>query len=224
MNLVAVMGSPHGMAGNTGQMLKALIEGAKDAGAEVSFFCLSDMEVEPCRGCGACHKSGDCVIQDDFEELKRVMLNADGIVLASPNYIFNVSAQMKAMMDRCSCPIHCQALEGCYGAAVVTSGGGGEEEVADYMQRFLRAVGCWTVGGVGATGPELADDTSRADALQRAAGLGRTLVEAIAQKKTYPDQAEERAAFADRIRALVAVYKDEWPYEYAWWQNERGGS
>jgi multimeric flavodoxin WrbA len=220
MKLMAVMGSPHGMAGNTGPMLKALIDAAKDAGAEVDLFCLSEMDVRPCRGCGACHKTGECVIKDDFARIKEALLGSDGIVLASPNYIFSVSAQLKAMMDRCSCPIHCQALDGRYGAAVVTSGGGGEDEVADYAQRFLRVLGCWTVGSAGAAAWQLAEKAGRRQALQRAAALGRALVEAVEQKKTYPEQAEERAAFQERIRALVMAQGDEWPYEFAWWQKE----
>lgn len=223
MNLVAVMGSPHGMAGNTGQLLEALMAAAKDAGAEVTLFCLGDMNVKPCRGCGACHKTGECVIKDDFARVKKALLEADGIVLASPNYIFSVSAQLKAMMDRCSCPIHCQALDGCYGAAVVTSGGGGGEEITDYAQRFLRSMGCWTVGGASATAPELANEEARKKALKRAADLGRSLVKAIAQKKTYPEQAEERTAFQERIHQLVMVHGEEWPYEYNWWQAERDG-
>ena len=221
MNLVAIMGSPHGMAGNTGQLLEALIGATKDAGAQVTLFCLGDMSVKPCRGCGACHKTGECVIKDDFAQIKKALMEADGIVLASPNYIFSVSAQLKAMMDRCSCPIHCQALDGRYGAAVVSSGGGGGEEITDYAQRFLRSMGCWTVGGTSATAPELAIRDSRAKALKRAADLGRTLVKAIAQKKTYPEQAEERTAFQERFRELVAMHKDDWPYEFAWWQTKR---
>jgi len=223
MKLLAVMGSPHGMAGNTGQLLEALVEAAKGAGAQVDLFCLSDMDIKPCRGCGACHKTGECVIQDDFAQVKKALLEADGIVLASPNYIFSVSAQMKAMMDRCSCPIHCQALDGRYGAAVVTSGGGGEDEVADYAQRFLRAMGCWTVGGAGATAWQLADEGGKKEALQRAAELGRSLVQAISRKRTFPEQAEERTAFQERIRELIVIHKEEWPYEFAWWQNVGSG-
>ena len=223
MKLVAVMGSPHGMAGNTGQLLEACVSAARDAGADVSVFCLGDMEVGPCRGCGACHKTGECVVKDDFASIREALLEADGIVLASPNYIFSVSAQMKAMMDRCSCPIHCQALDGCYGAALVTSGGGGEDEVADYMQRFLRALGCWTVGGAGATAWQLAEESGKQQAMDRAAELGRTLLEAIGKKQTYADQADERTAFQERIRELVAVHRDEWPYEFAWWQKNEPG-
>ena len=174
-------------------------------------------------GCGACHKTGECVIKDDFAKVKKALMEADGILLASPNYIFSVSAQLKAMMDRCSCPIHCQALDGCYGAAVVTSGGGGGDEVADYMQRFLRAMGCWTVGGASATAPELLIRDARAKALKRAADLGRSLVTAISQKKTYPEQTAEREAFQERIHQLVMIHGDDCPTSWTTGGSERDG-
>ncbi len=222
MKLMAVMGSPHGMSGNTGPLLEACLDAAREAGAEVELFCLNEMDVSPCRGCGACHVTGQCVIKDDFGRIRQSLLEADGLVLASPNYIFSVSAQMKAMMDRCSCPIHCQALDGRYGAAVVTSGGGGEDEVADYMQRFMQAMGCWTVGGTGAPAWQLAEESGKQQALDGAAELGRTLVDAIEQKKRYPEQEADRTAFQERIRELVVVHQEEWPYEFAWWQKEGG--
>jgi multimeric flavodoxin WrbA len=223
MKLTAVMGSPHGMKGNTGQLLKALIDAAHAEGADVGLFCLDEMDVQPCNGCGACHVTGECVIKDDFGRIKKSLMDSDGIVLASPNYIFSVTAQLKAMIDRCSCPVHCQALDGRYGAAVVTSGGGGEDEVADYALRFLRALGCWTVGSAGAKAWELVEEEPRKKALERAGALGRSLVEAIRQKATFADQAEEHGALQERFRELVMVHGDEWPYEFAWWQKEKEG-
>jgi multimeric flavodoxin WrbA len=176
------------------------------------------MKVQPCRGCAACHKTGECVIQDDFKQIKDSLLAADGVVLASPNYIFSVTAQMKAMMDRCSCPLHCQAMEGKYGAAVVTSGGGGEE-VEAYLLRFLRALGCRTVGGVTAEARQLEDERTRGPKCGEAAILGARLVEAIRTRAKFPEQDNERAAFSRRMKELVGFRKDEWPYEYNYWKS-----
>ena len=222
MKLVAIMGSPHGMKGNTGQILGGLIEAAENGGAEVTTFCLGDLHVEPCQGCNACHETGTCVIEDDFETIKAAMLDADGIVVASPNYIRNVSAQTKAMMDRCSCPIHCQRMEGKYGAAVVTSGGGESAEVETYILRFLRAMGCWTVGSVGIEAWRLGDEPMRSEALERAAGLGNELVAAISGKRTYSDQTAERRSMYERMKELVKSRKDQWTYEYNYWKSRTG--
>ena len=157
MKLVAILGSPHGMKGNTGKVLDALVAAARGRGAEVTLFSLAELKVGPCRACDTCHKTGACPTRDDFNTIRDALLAADGVVLASPNYIFSVSAQMKCLFDRWCGPLHLQAMEGKYGAAVVTSGGAESPEVENYMLRFLRAMGCWTVGSVGAEGWKLTD-------------------------------------------------------------------
>ena len=218
MKLVAILGSPHGMKGNTGKVLDALIAAAKGRGADVTLFCLGELKVQPCRACDTCHKTGKCPIPDDFNAIKDAMLAADGIVLASPNYIFSVSAQMKCLFDRWCGPLHLQAMEGKYGAAIVTSGGAESPEVENYMLRFLRAMGCWTVGSVGAEGWKVANPATAEPVLKAAAALGNGLVDAIETKASYPNQLPERRAFHERMKALVTMRKADWAFEYDHWR------
>ncbi len=154
MKVVAIIGSPHGMQGNTGTLLEGVLQGVRVAGAEVELFSLSEKDVQPCRGCDVCHISGDCVINDDFDEMRRTFEQAEGLILASPNYIVSVSAQLKALLDRCAPLLHLQSLEGKYGAAVVTSGGPGSADVEQYLLHFLRSLGYATVGSVGGLGAD----------------------------------------------------------------------
>ena len=219
MNIVAIIGSPHGMQGNTGTLLQSLVESAESAGARVNVFSLAAMKVKPCVACDVCHKTGECAVRDDFGKIKDAMLCADGVVLASPNYIMSVSAQMKAMMDRCCGLLHCQALDGKYAAAVVSSGGNGGEIVEDYLLRFLRFMGSWTVGSVNAQVGQLIDGATRAGCLESAARLGKNLVEAIAKKKTFKGQVKEKQAFAGRMKALVSARQEDWPFEYKLWKS-----
>jgi len=218
MKLVAVLGSPKGMQGNTGMVLGALLDGAREAGAEVELFELGRRHVAPCRSCDACHKTGQCSLRDDFDGILRAMVEADAIVLASLNYIFSVSAQMKALLDRCCGPLHIQLLEGKHAAAVVTSGGAGSEEVETYMLRFLRTLGCWTVGSVSAEAARLFADTTRAEVLVEAAGLGAELIAAAAGDRRFPEQQAEHDEFRGRMQQLVTFRREEWPYEYEYWQ------
>jgi multimeric flavodoxin WrbA len=218
MKLVAIMGSPHGMKGNTGRVLAGLLDGAKAAGAEVTTYLLGDLNVAPCRGCDACHRTGKCAIQDDFQEIRQAMVDSDAIVLASPNYIVSVTAQMKALFDRCCGPLHLQLMEGKYAAAVVTSGGGGSQEVEAYMLRFLRTLGCWTVGSVGAEGRQLVDEAACAQAVESAAALGKRLVAATQGKQTFPEQQAERAEFFERMKQLMTARREQWPFEYEYWK------
>jgi multimeric flavodoxin WrbA len=219
VRIVAILGSPHGIKGNTGQLLAEVVRGAQGAGAMTTILSLADHDVGPCLACDACHRTGQCPQRDDFRQFKDAMTGADGIILASPNYIVSVSAQMKALMDRSCGLLHIQGLEGKYAAAVETSGGTGGEDVQQYLLKFLRAAGCWTVGSVGATGWQLAQEATRAKALAAAADLGGRLVEAITKKETFPDQAPERAEFAAMMKQLVLSQKDTWVYEYKYWQS-----
>lgn len=220
MKIVAILGSPHGTKGATGAVLAELIRSAGSAGAEVDLFDLKDHPIGPCAACDVCHKTGRCPRKDDFEKIKSAMLAADGVVLASPNYITSVTAQMKALFDRCCGPLHCQSMIGKYAAAVETSGGPEGGQVQQYMLHFLRSLGCWTVGSAGATAAALANPASRAAALAPAAKLGEMLVDAIRQKRTYPEQAGERKAFFERMKAVVMHRKDDWPYEREHWKKQ----
>ncbi len=220
MNIAAINGSPHGMKGTTGSLLSEAARSAEAAGAAVTTLVVSDYQVNPCRACDVCHRTGACAIEDDFHRFKDALLAADGIILASPNYLSSVSAQLKAVMDRCCGLLHCQALRGKHSAAIVTSGGGGEEQVQEYILAFLRNMGCWTVGGAGATAATLADPATRPAALQAAAKLGAELVQAIASGTTYPQQETQRSAFAQRMQQLVSARSNEWTYEADYWRSQ----
>ena len=219
MKILAILGSPHGMKGSTGQLLTEVLHGAQNAGATTALLSLADYDVKPCQACNVCHKTGTCAIHDDYGKFKAALLNADGVILASPNYIFSVSAQMKAMMDRCCGPLHCVALRDKYAAAVVTSGGGGEDSVGQYLLRFLQSMGCWAVGAVGAKGAELADSAAKANRFEAARDLGAQLVRSIQDRSTFPEQVAPRMAFQERMKHLVESQKDAWTFEYEYWQS-----
>ena len=209
MNILAINGSPHGAKGTTGLLLSEATKAARAAGAKVTTLVVSDYEVKPCRACDGCHKTGACPIRDDFPRFKEGLLAADGII----------SAQLKALMDRCCGLLHCLALRDKYSAAVVTSGGGGEEEVLEYILSFLRIMGSWTVGGAGAAAMTLSSSATRPAALQTAGKLGADLVQAILSGTTYPEQQAQQSAFAQRMKQLVSSHSDEWTYEADYWRS-----
>lgn len=222
MKIVAVLGSPHGMTGATGTLLNGVLQGAIEAGAEVETFSLHEYKVEPCVACDSCHISGACAISDDFEKIYAALQQADGVVMASPNYIISVSAQLKALLDRLSGAIHQQAFTGKYAAAVITSGSADSDKVGDYLQHALRLTGCTTVGSVGAVGWQMAREESRGPLLEAAKTLGHTLVDAITTRRAYPEQDEAQRQMASRMQTLVTMQKDHWPYEYAYWTAKMG--
>lgn len=124
MKIIGIVGSPRKIKGNTGRLMLEVLKAAEKEGATFETVDLPGGTVLPCKACDTCHQKGFCPQKDDFENIKAKIMESDGVVLASPNYIFSVSAQLKAFMDRCCGVIHRMAFEGKYGASVVTSGEG----------------------------------------------------------------------------------------------------
>lgn len=221
MKIVAIMASPRGMSGNTGRLLEEVLAGLSDAGAETEILLLKNMKVHPCVACDVCHVTGICNIKDDYEAIKEKLLSCDGFILASPNYIFSVTAQMKAFFDRCNGLIHCMALEGKYAAVVETSGGGGDEEVISYMERFANVLGADSVGGVGSHMAGIRAFPKEGELFEKARGLGRELCVAIEEKRQFPEQAAFKAGMKFRMSGLVDFMKDHWPFEREFWEKKR---
>lgn len=219
MRIIAIMGSPHGIHGNTARLLDEVVSGATAAGGKVELIDLSKRKVQPCVGCDTCHKTGCCPITDNFELIKAALLDCDAFILASPNYIFSVSAQMKALFDRCCSLLHCLPLEGRYGAVVETSGGGEDDEVIRYMERFINSIGAQSAGSVGSNMAGVRTFPGEEALFAKARELGAELCRCIKEKPHFPDQAGYRASFKTRMRRLVEYYQQEWPYEYQYWQQ-----
>lgn len=99
MKIVGIMGSPR-KQGNTAFLLNKVMEGAKAAGAETVVFQPNQMNIRGCQACELCKTKGRCVIIDDMQEIYRAIDEADVVVLASPVYMWGMSAQLKLVVDR----------------------------------------------------------------------------------------------------------------------------
>lgn len=222
MNIICLVGSPHGLTGNTFRLTESVLEGIRREGGEVRIALLGDGAILPCQGCDACHSSGECPQNDDFAELCRTIEEADGVILVSPNYLGSVTAQMKAFMDRCGGAIHRLHFSGRYGISVVTSGGDDDRPVIDFLNRFLLMTGIRPVGGVDAVMATQDAGTFTAEVRARAEALGAALVQTWRVGYLDPKVEREMAAFRERMRQLVVGKKEEWPYEYSYWQEHHG--
>jgi len=222
MKIISLLASPHGLKGNTAGLLRYVLDGAEAEGAKTEVIVLKGDTVLPCRGCDVCHKKGRCVQKDGFESIKKKIIEADGFVLASPNYIFSVSAQLKAFMDRCCGAIHCMQFWGKYGASVVTSGGGDEKAIVAYMNHFLTISGAVPVGGVWASMSTMPDGIFTENVQEAARTLGKKLISAWKTGEVPPDVDVLRKSFRERMRGLCDYRKEEWPYEYQYWKQKTG--
>jgi len=100
MKIIAFNGSPRS-GGNTELLLKETIKGIEDTGQPVHTFNLNTMNIRPCQDCGGCNETGKCIVSDDMDLIYEAIRVADRIILASPIFFFSLSAQTKAVIDRC---------------------------------------------------------------------------------------------------------------------------
>jgi NAD(P)H-dependent FMN reductase len=124
MRILAVIGSPK--RGNTYRIVSDIEEKMKElSDSEFEYLFLGEANLAPCRGCYTCITRGEdaCPLQDDREAIGRMMLSADGVIFASPNYVSNVSGLMKTFIDRFAFYSHRPAFYGKHALAVATSAG-----------------------------------------------------------------------------------------------------
>ena len=100
MRVLGIAGSPR-RGGNTDLLLAEVMKGAASRGAEVKTLFLNDLKITPCQHCDACLEAGRCRIDDDMQMVYQELEQADRIVLASPIQFMGITAQMKAIIDRC---------------------------------------------------------------------------------------------------------------------------
>ncbi len=221
MKILAIIASPRGIQGNTGRLLEEVLAGVTASGAEAEVLSLKSLNIQPCVACDHCHKTGICPINDDYEAIKEKLLACDGFILASPNYIFSVTAQLKALFDRCNGLIHCMALEGKYGAVVETSGSGEDAEVLTYMERVVNTLGALSVGGVGSSMAGIRTFPDEVALFSRAAALGKELTLAIGSKKQFSEQTAFLDGFGARMSGLVGFMQEQWVFEREFWAKKR---
>ena len=105
MNILILSGSPR-KGGNTDLLVEAFVKGASQK-HHVEVVSVRDYKVNPCMGCNACfrNESYTCAQKDDMPLIYEKMAVADMLVIASPVYFYGISAQLKAVIDRCHNPI-----------------------------------------------------------------------------------------------------------------------
>jgi multimeric flavodoxin WrbA len=99
IKVLGISGSPR-RHGNTETLLDSFLEGATAAGATVEKVILREINYSPCRGCNACHKTGECIVKDDAPGLYDKILATDILAVASPIYSMGITAQLKGFIDR----------------------------------------------------------------------------------------------------------------------------
>ena len=147
MKILGINGSHRAGKGTAG-LLKIALDEAAALGAETELIELSECDIQFCTGCNRCMAKPCCSIDDDMTTIMEKMKEADGIIVASPNYFSDVSARTKNFMDRTRC-MHMveNALKGKVGGIITTTGlnNCGVEHAMATIERFFTIHEMWIV-------------------------------------------------------------------------------
>lgn len=100
MKKVLIVSTSPRVNSNSEALAKAFAEGAREAGHEAELITLRDKTVSFCRGCFVCQEKQRCVIRDDADVICQKALTADVLVFATPIYYYEMSGQLKTLLDR----------------------------------------------------------------------------------------------------------------------------
>jgi multimeric flavodoxin WrbA len=100
MKVLGIMGSPR-IGGNTDTLMDEALKGARSAGAVVEKIVVDRLDISPCREINSCMKDGDCAISDDMDDVYPSLEEADAVIVGSPIFFYGLTAQLKALVDRC---------------------------------------------------------------------------------------------------------------------------
>jgi len=216
MKILLISSSPRKERSLTLLLAKEALRGCASKNDIVSdIIHLRDLKIDFCHHCEVCHKDVlSCSVKDDVHIILKKMLEADGIILSSPNYINQVTASMKALFDRSSHFIHCKRIWGKYVVGVVSSGSGHDKEVLDYIKFYANICGAQYSGGVSSRAP-----ISR-EKIEEAFMLGNNLASDIQERRIFPDQITLIEKFKRHFKKIIQDKRNDWTGEYEYWQNK----
>ena len=141
MKVIGINGSPR-KDGNTSIFINYAFEELKKEGIESELLQLSGTGIQGCIACYECFSNKDrqCIVQSDpANEFIEKMAGADGIILGSPTYIYDITAELKALIDRAGYVsiANGEMFEGKVGAAVAVMRRSGGAHALDTINHFF---------------------------------------------------------------------------------------
>jgi multimeric flavodoxin WrbA len=138
IKVVGVISSAR-MKGNTATLVREALKGAEEEGAEVTEIFLLKYKLECCTGCLACTSQGKCPIPDDLEEIRKIIYEADGIILGSPTYAMEYNAIMKGFFERLGpYTLYASLFGGKYGVGISSAYGTTAKKVAKSLTGIFK--------------------------------------------------------------------------------------
>lgn len=147
--ILGICGSPRKQS--TEYTLKYALGELEKKGFQIEYFSVSGKKIAPCLHCNYCLENKECIQKDDMFEIYDSIKNSDGMIMASPIHNGGITAQLKAVIDRCRSlyAIDINILRGKVGMSIAVGGDrvGGQELAIQEMNTFYILNGIIPVGG-----------------------------------------------------------------------------
>ena len=188
---------------------------------EYEIVVLSDHQVGTCRGCKLCFEKGEefCPLKDDRDVLIEKMRASDGVVFASPNYSFQVSAMMKIFLDRLGFVFHRPRFFGKTFTSIVTQGVYGGDKIVSYLDFVGNGLGFNTVKGSCFTAFEPMTEKERRQRDRVLAGQSRRFYEKLV-KLDYPVPTLFKLMGFRMGRTSMRLELDDTSYDYRYYKEK----
>ena len=194
MKILGLSCSPR-REGNTEILLGEALQGAKNEGAEVELYHVSDKDIRPCDGCRTCFEMGECHIKDDMQSLYDKLLEAEGIIFGTPVYFYSMTAQAKTVMDRTFALNRPErSLANKVGGIIVVGGSLGIIDAVKDLYFYIITRQMLPANFIAAYAGPKGDVRKLEQCMKATFDLGRQMVQLSAKKFEYPKEFR-RASF-----------------------------
>jgi multimeric flavodoxin WrbA len=189
---------------------------------EDEIVTLNDCRLGICRGCKQCFTKGEefCPVKDDRDMLIEKMMASDGVVFASPNYSFQVSATMKMFLDRLGFVFHRPRFFGKTFTSIISQGIYGGNKIVKYLDFVGNGLGFNTVKGTCVTTFDPMTEKERQKIDRALAEHSRRFYESMA-KTAYPVPMWLKLWGFRMGRTSIRLMLDESSRDYTYYK-ERG--
>lgn len=192
MKVIGIVCSPR-IDGNTEILVQEALNSAQGFGADIELVRLAKLKITPCDGCFSCRKTGECHIKDDMQRIYDKLLEADGIILGSPVYFWNVSAQAKILIDRSTRFAKDHALRNKVGGIVVVTGRAGATTAFSTIATYFNLSRMTCAGGAIGHGGDRGEVRKDERGMAEAKALGRVMARLMKRAVNIrPDDAIEQ--------------------------------
>ena len=188
---------------------------------EYEIVHLSDYRLGICRGCKVCFAKGEehCPLKDDRDVLIEKMMASDGVVFASPNYSFQVSAMMKIFLDRLGFVFHRPRFFGKTFTSIVAQGIYGGDKIVSYLDFVGNGLGFNTVKGSCLTAFEPMTEKEKQKRDKVLAGQSRRFYETLV-KSDYPVPSLLKLMGFRMARTSMRLELDDTSYDYRYFKDK----